>query len=90
MNLQSMLTTKKFSLPNSNNKLILEKVGWEPTMKIKDGLRKTYFWIKEQVENEKASGKNIDDYAKSEIVQQVDDSLMQLGKDKSTAIDESK
>ena len=35
---------------NSNNKLIMEKLGWEPTIKIKEGLGKTYFWIKEQIE----------------------------------------
>merc|ERR1719333_597817 len=71
---------------NSNNKLIMEKLGWEPTMKIKDGLKKTYFWIKGEIEKE---GKDASAYSKSEIVQQVDDSLMQLGKEKSTAIDES-
>merc|ERR1719333_301350 len=71
---------------NSNNKLIMEKLGWEPTIKISDGLRKTYFWIKAEIENE---GGDAVAYSKSEIVQQVDDSLMQLGKEKSTAIDES-
>jgi len=71
---------------NSNNKLIMEKLGWEPTIKISDGLRKTYFWIKGEIENE---GGDAVAYSKSEIVQQVDDSLMQLGKEKSTAIDES-
>jgi GDP-D-mannose 3', 5'-epimerase len=72
---------------NSNNKLILEKLGWEPTITIKDGLGKTYFWIKEQIESE---GGDAAAYSKSEIVQQVDDSLMQLGKDESTAITETK
>ena len=71
---------------NSNNKLIREKLGWEPTIKIADGLRKTYFWIKGEIEKE---GGDASAYSKSEIVQQVDDSLMQLGKEKSTAIDES-
>lgn len=63
---------------NSNNVLILKELGWEPTTKIEDGLRKTYNWIKEQIENEKKEGKS-EDYSKSVIVQQVDDSLMQLG-----------
>ena len=40
-------------------------------------------WIKEQIETE---GGDASAYSKSEIVQQVDDSLMQLGKDESTAI----
>merc|ERR1712029_58243 len=71
---------------NSNNKLIKEKLGWEPTIKISDGLRKTYFRIKGEIENE---GGDAVAYSKSEIVQQVEDSLMQLGKEKSTAIDET-
>lgn len=75
---------------NSNNKLIREKLGWEPKIAIKDGLKKAYFWIKEQIENDKKSGKNAADYSKSEIVQQVDDTLMQLGKEKSTAVEGTK
>jgi GDP-D-mannose 3',5'-epimerase len=71
---------------NSNNKLIMEKLGWEPTMQIKDGLRLTYFWIKEQIDAEGGDGAA---YSTSEIVQQVDDTLMQLGNEKSTAIDQS-
>lgn len=71
---------------NSNSKLILEKLGWEPTMQIKDGLRETYFWIKEQIDNDTKSGKDASAYSHSEIVQQVDDSLMQLGQDSSEAI----
>tara|TARA_B110001452_G_C15159157_1_gene403239 strand:+ start:39 stop:983 length:945 start_codon:yes stop_codon:yes gene_type:complete len=31
---------------NSDNNLIYEKLGWKPTMKLIDGLRKTYEWIK--------------------------------------------
>ncbi len=34
---------------NSNNKLIKEKLGWEPSMPLKEGLKITYAWIKEQV-----------------------------------------
>lgn len=68
---------------NSNNALILEKLGWEPTTKIVDGLRKTYFWIKGEIEKEVAAGSTLD-YSKSEVVQQVDDSLMQLGNEEST------
>jgi len=64
---------------NSNSKLILEKLGWEPTITIADGLSKTYFWIKGEIEREEKEGKSVTDYSKSEIVQQVDDSLMQLG-----------
>ncbi len=35
---------------NSDNALILEKIGWEPTIKLADGLRVTYTWIKSQLE----------------------------------------
>lgn len=72
---------------NSNNVLIREKLGWEPSIKIQEGLGKTYFWIKEQIEKE---GGDATAYSHSEIVQQVDDSLMQLGNDTSTAIAETK
>lgn len=65
---------------NSNNVLIKEKLGWEPTMKIADGLKETYFWIKGEIEREEKEGTKISDFSKSEIVQQVDDSLMELGK----------
>jgi GDP-D-mannose 3',5'-epimerase len=37
---------------NSDNSLILEKLGWEPSIKLRDGLERTYRWI----ENEIASG----------------------------------
>jgi GDP-D-mannose 3',5'-epimerase len=72
---------------NSNNKLIMEKLGWKPTITIADGLNKTYMWIKEQIENETKAGGDAAAYSHSEIVQQVDDTLMQLGTEKSTAMD---
>ena len=68
---------------NSNSVLILEKLGWEPTTKIVDGLRETYFWIKGEIEREIKEG-NTTDFSKSEIVQQVEDSLLQLGNEEST------
>lgn len=37
---------------NSDNTLILEKLSWEPSIKLRDGLEKTYRWI----ENEIADG----------------------------------
>ncbi len=33
---------------NSDNRLIREKLGWAPSMKLEDGMRKTYAWIAEQ------------------------------------------
>jgi GDP-D-mannose 3',5'-epimerase len=74
---------------NSNNKLILEKLGWEPKIAIKDGLKTTYFWIKGEIEKAAAAGQDAAAYATSEIVQQVDDTLMLLGNEKSTAVVEN-
>lgn len=34
---------------NSENTLILDQLGWEPTIKLADGLRITYTWIKSQL-----------------------------------------
>ena len=33
---------------NSDNKLIKEKLNWEPTVKLEEGIKKTYSWISEQ------------------------------------------
>lgn len=35
---------------NSDNRLIREKLGWAPSMPLKEGLRITYEWIKQEVE----------------------------------------
>lgn len=37
---------------NSDNTLILEKLGWEPEIELRRGLAKTYEWIEEQIEKE--------------------------------------
>ena len=37
---------------NSDNTLILEKLGWEPEVDLRTGLAKTYAWIEEQVEKD--------------------------------------
>jgi len=34
---------------NSDNRLIEDKLGWKPTSTLREGLEKTYSWIKEQV-----------------------------------------
>ncbi|MEL6850805.1 MAG: NAD-dependent dehydratase, partial [Bacteroidota bacterium] len=34
---------------NSDNKLIQEKLGWAPSIPLRDGMAKTYAWVAEQV-----------------------------------------
>ncbi|MFZ6015904.1 MAG: NAD-dependent epimerase/dehydratase family protein [Patescibacteria group bacterium] len=34
---------------NSDNRLIFEKLGWKPSAPLRDGLKKTYDWIKKQL-----------------------------------------
>ena len=36
---------------NSDNALIKEKLGWEPSYPLEKGLVETYSWISKQVEN---------------------------------------
>jgi GDP-D-mannose 3', 5'-epimerase len=43
---------------NSDNTMILERLGWEPRTPLIDGLRKTYTWIEEQHRARK-SGKRV-------------------------------
>ena len=50
---------------NSNNDLIKEKLGWAPSVSLADGLKVTYFWIKEQLAKE---GGPAEKYAHSTIV----------------------
>jgi nucleoside-diphosphate-sugar epimerase len=38
---------------NSHNELIRKSIGWAPSAPLVDGLRKTYRWIREQVQAEK-------------------------------------
>ena len=37
---------------NSNNDLIREKLGWDYSMTLEQGIRKTYKWIQEQIKNQ--------------------------------------
>ena len=34
---------------NSDNRLIMEKLGWQPSLPLRTGLEKTYAWIGSQV-----------------------------------------
>ncbi len=63
---------------NSDNTLIREELGWEPLISIQEGLRETYFWIKGQIEKERAAGV-VFDYSSSKVVVQTTDSLDALG-----------
>ena len=42
---------------NSNNDLLENKLGWKPTSKLIDGMKKTYNWIENQI-------KKLDSYSK--------------------------
>lgn len=34
---------------NSDNTMILEKLGWEPSIRLRDGLEQTYRWIEQEI-----------------------------------------
>mmetsp|Transcript_21564 Transcript_21564/g.36732 ORF Transcript_21564/g.36732 Transcript_21564/m.36732 type:complete len:412 (-) Transcript_21564:554-1789(-) len=53
---------------NSENSLILQKLGWQPTISLKDGLKLTYFWIKSQLEEEAKTGMDASAYSQSMVV----------------------
>jgi len=42
---------------NSDNRLIKEKLGWAPSMPLKEGLKITYTWIEDQVKRALSEGK---------------------------------
>lgn len=43
---------------NSDNTLIKKYLGWEPSISLKDGLAKTYSWIREEMIKEKSRSKD--------------------------------
>jgi len=55
---------------NSDNTLIKQKLGWAPSITLKDGLKRTYSWIKKQVEKEKVEGGDVSIYSNSKIVKE--------------------
>lgn len=59
---------------NSDNTLIKQVLGWAPGTSLRDGLNKTYVWIKAQIEAERAQGV-FNDYTKSQVVKQSTESL---------------
>jgi len=56
---------------NSDNDMITEKLGWAPPRNLEEGLRKTYFWIKEQMAKDEAAGISKSTYSSSTVVAQV-------------------
>jgi nucleoside-diphosphate-sugar epimerase len=40
---------------NSENTLIKKYLGWEPSMPLRKGMKKTYDWINEQMEKDKST-----------------------------------
>jgi len=63
---------------NSDNTLIKKVLNWVPPTPLAVGLRKTYEWIKGEIERLAKEGE-VEDYTSSKIVQQTTDSLEQLG-----------
>lgn len=44
---------KGVNVRNSDNALIQKDLGWEPSMRLRDGLEKTYCWIFQQMTGER-------------------------------------
>jgi nucleoside-diphosphate-sugar epimerase len=49
---------------NSENTLIKKYLGWEPSISLRTGMKKTYDWISEQVVNESRAKKGINKFNK--------------------------
>lgn len=49
---------------NSENTLIKKYLGWEPSIPLKKGMKKTYDWIKEEMENETREKKGVNRFNK--------------------------
>lgn len=47
---------------NSDNKLIQKYLGWEPSIPLKKGMKKTYEWIREQMEKDQKNKKGVNKY----------------------------
>jgi GDP-D-mannose 3', 5'-epimerase len=54
---------------NSDNTKIKKVLGWAPSISLKEGLTRTYGWIKAQIDAEKAAGLDVSVYASSKVVQ---------------------
>jgi nucleoside-diphosphate-sugar epimerase len=49
---------------NSENTLIKKYLGWEPSIPLKKGMKKTYDWIKEEMEREAKEKKGVNRFNK--------------------------
>lgn len=49
---------------NSENTLIKKYLGWEPSIPLKEGMKKTYEWIKSEMVNETGSNKGVNRFNK--------------------------
>lgn len=49
---------------NSENTLIKKYLGWEPSIPLKKGMKKTFDWIKEEMENEARNKKGVNRFNK--------------------------
>ena len=61
---------------NSDNDRIKALIGWAPSIKLADGLRRTYDWMKEEVAKLDAAGIDVNALSSSEIVKQDEDSML--------------
>jgi len=59
---------------NSDNTLIKKVLGWAPSIKLEDGLTKTFAWIKAQVDAAREKG-TAEDYTSSKVVVQSTETL---------------
>jgi len=64
---------------NSDNTVARAVLGWAPGIRLADGLRRTYDWIKIKMEAEKATGIDLSVYNKSAVVSQSTNSLDHIG-----------
>jgi len=53
-------------------------LGWAPSIRLRDGLKLTYTWIKTQIEAERKAG-IFNDYSQSKVVTQSTQSLDKIG-----------
>jgi len=55
---------------NSDNTLIKQLLKWSPEISLKDGLKRTFVWIKSQVEEDKKNGVDPSIYSTSHVVKE--------------------